>query len=1260
MSLFGSGNNNQQGSGFGGFGSGNTNTGGFGSNNTTNTTSLFGAQNKPAFGSTTSGSGGGGLFGSGTATTGNSGGFGAFGSNNNNNQNTGGLFGSTTTSKPAFGGGSTGGGLFGSPNTGFGTTNNQSTGAFGSAPFGQGNATCEGTGSTPFSAYTEKEGTSNITNHYQSVSFMAPYKNWSFEELRLADYNGGRRHGNGSGQAGAFGSTNFGAFGQQNNTSGGFGQPTTTSAGGIFGNTTTQAPSGFGTQQTSSFGGNNNSSSTGLFGAPKPAGSGLFGSTTSAGTSGGLFGTAGGSGTSGTGFGSGGATNGLFGQQNNQQQNKGLFGSTGGGGFGSNTGFGSTNTQTGTNAFGSGTQNNSSPFGQSNNTQASNPFGAFTQPNQTQNQPQNQTQNQTSTSNPFGAFGAQNQEQKPGGIFGNPSTTNTNTGGGIFGPQTNNNQASGGLFGQSGTNQNSGSSLFGQKPATGGGLFGQANNNTANTGSGLFSGFSNQPQNQPQQSQGGGSSAPTTANKSLVGFSVAQIPILEEACSGPLIPQTISQAVVQQQTTGGGGLFGNNTNNNAGSSLFGSSQQQQQQPNPPNQFQPAQTLHTSIVDPNAFGSPSIFSGLPPPPQVSGPIATPISQKPKQKKSALLPYYKLTPNGASSRFQTPSKRGYGFSYSTYGTPGSASSNASTPGGLGGSLLYSSVGRGLGKSLSTSNLRGNYGDADSILTPGAFSANSSRYGGAGSMKKLTIDRSLRTDLFGDKGNSAALPSPEKERQSGILKKKVSFDASTVGGNGEQTNGVYVNGAVNGSSSNTAGPSTDDQGIPQTPRSQSKPKSNAAPQQLEMEQVRGNELAIVPEDEAPEAASAAPQRASVPKPQEDQEPGAYWMKPTKEQIQKMSKEQRSEISGFVVGRQGCGKVEFNKPVDLSNINLNDIFDNIVVIVVRTLTVYPETTQKPPLGKGLNVPSTLYLENSWPRQRDRVLPRYEKNGRHFDKHVERLRRVGDTTFVRYERDTGTWIFKVPHFTTYGFDYEDDTSDNESLHLNDSVMTEPPETPTPKSRTASGPTPKLPKASQHAPTKMKRAFQPDEAAEPINGRYLPGAFEDVALNDMDGLNVEMEEIDDEEFLSDERSAASPSESGGDEPSDIEITEGEINGQSVGVRDENQDLEMAGTFPELEKDQPDLGGEKAVLDVSGDWAYDLQQTIRPRKQDRQALRTAQTQQVKDKNVQTSSITDASARPAFATSIDLMNSLFGQSPPKGEKPFGSLGQKGVKV
>lgn len=153
---------------------------GFGA--TASTASPFGG-NASGFGTNTSSAGG--MFGSNTATSGTSSGFGGFGNSNTNTG--GGLFGGGGVSKPAFGSQqATGGSLFGGGTNTFGSSNNQTTTGFGGAPLSSAlasnSAECQGTGSTPFQAFQEKEGgTGNQTNHFQSITFMQPYKNFSFE-----------------------------------------------------------------------------------------------------------------------------------------------------------------------------------------------------------------------------------------------------------------------------------------------------------------------------------------------------------------------------------------------------------------------------------------------------------------------------------------------------------------------------------------------------------------------------------------------------------------------------------------------------------------------------------------------------------------------------------------------------------------------------------------------------------------------------------------------------------------------------------------------------------------------------------------------------------------------------------------------------------------------------------------------------------------------------------------------------------------------
>ncbi|KAL8665878.1 MAG: hypothetical protein Q9168_007607 [Polycauliona sp. 1 TL-2023] len=1323
MSFFGQSSNQQSSGGFGGFGSNNTSGTGFGqssntgfgastggglfgaANNNTSTNTGFGGSTSSPFGGASAfgsnSSSGGGMFGSNTATAGNSSGFGGFGGNTANTG--GGLFGGT--SKPAFGAQqpSTGGSLFGGGSNAFGSSNAQTTGAFGAAgpsstALASNVAECQGTGSTPFQAFSEKDTpTGAQTNHFQSITFMQPYKNYTFEELRLADYNQGRRYGNGSGQAGAFGaSTGFGGFGGQN-TTGGFGNNTQST--GLFGAQTTSAsPFGAATTATSGFGAT--STSGGLFGAgaAKPSG---FGTTTSQPSGGGLFGSTnqtGGFGaqnntTNTTGGFGGNQGGGLFGTNNNQQKSGFSFGQNNntstGTGFGTsgNTGFGaSNNTSTGGGLFGNSTTN--APFGSGQQQQpASNPFGGFG------GNQQNQTQPQNTAAPAFGGFGnTNNQQQKPGGLFGGTDNSTSNTGGGLFGANQNNQQSTtgGGLFGNANNNQTGGSSLFAPKPAaTGTGLFGNSST-TGNTGGGLFGNNTNQnQQNQSgglfntgnqQQAKPGGLFGNNTGS-SMFGNSQNNQNNQQQGSS--IFGGGLGSTNQQQQS---GGLFGNSNNNNT-SSMFNNSQQQQQPQNNP--LQAPQAYNASIFDPNPYGNRSIFDGLPPPPQqYTGPIATPIGQKGQLKKPAILPQYRINPHVAS-RFVTPQKRqGYGFSYSTYGTPSSVSSNVSTPGGLGSSsLLHGSISRSLGKSLSSNNLRRSFDtEGESLLSPGAFSAGSSRYNGTGSLKKLTIDRSLRTDLFSAPPPLPASERSDQNRQPGILKKKVSFDASTVGGNGDGQNGAQMNG-INGAAETNAESNkspTPEQGssAPAQPNGyQNGPSNEDSPPQRDMEQVKGNELAVINEDGDHDMQVSDGSRKTSQPSQRDPQPGAYYMKPSIEEVAKMSFEQKRRVPDVCIGRENCGFVVFDRAVNLNEVPMDRIFGDIAQISHRSLTVYPDALSKPTVGKGLNVPSTIHLANSWPRAKDRKTPLYEKSGERFNKHVQRLRKVRDTEFVRYVADTGTWVFKVKHFTTYGLDYEDEGSEGDTFQT--STLSAPPDSPTPQSRLPRAgstpmPTGHLQDSSMFSSEWSQNSSSPEDTFEFRRKRLLPGAFDDAAGFEEDreqNHHSEMTETNgnDESFL-DERSAASVYDDGA--PSDRSSTNHLNGNQSLVVGEEQRD--MAGSFPNVDgpSDQENTAGKSILIDSQaadffgtpakldfnqdGDWAEELRRTISPRKQDRQALRESQARVLqhkdrKDESTPKASTKQKAVQPGFATAMDLMRSLNPQEPERKKGKQGAVGQ-----
>jgi len=1117
--------------------------------------------------------------------------------------------------KPAFGNTSTTGtSLFGGGNAaGFG--NNTATTGFGgtgaTSGFGannqpnqtnQTNQTNQGTGTTPFSEHTEKEGAgaSQTNSKYQSITAMPNYQQWSFEELRVADYLQGRKTGNANGQAGSFGqTTGFGGFTGTNTASStsGFGN----TSGGLFGanqNTNTNT-TGFGSTGTG-FSNTSNTSGGGLFGS-KPASGGLFGSTpaSSSQTTGGLFGTTNNNATGGF-AGAGGSfgntnTGGLFGSGNQQKPGFNAFGSSNqSGGFGN---FGQANPSSGGLFGGSNQQPGNTTFGNTNAQGGG--FGNFGANNQNQNQGQ-------------GLFGNANQP-KPGGLFGSTAATG---GSSLFNNAGSSQTNTGpGLFGGAG-NQPSGGSLFGGKPAAAGAsLF---NNNPASTNtSGLFNNLGNNN----QQNAGGGLFGNTnTQQKPLFSLSNA--------------------GSNQNPAASGSGFFGGNNagGSNLGNSLFSNSQQSQSSNFNNSQQTITAPLTTSIGASNPYGHEQLFQSLnATPTQSVGPLATPLSSSQKQRKPMPLPQHRLNPN-AASRFITPQKRtGYGFSYSTYGTPGSGQVSP-----YNNNLAVNSFGRSLGKSFSTSNLRNSFTAEDSVLVPGILSPSARSFNNASSMKKLHIDRNFETrrPLFGSNANDDV---------TGPQAKRVSFQDTT------------------GGTASLAATSTDLVRVDDsTPPRQNGTGANGTALRADGNPTRGDELSTVAEEQTPpsalagakEAAAAARSRAKLN--QEDQPLGDYWSTPTLSELKRMSPEQLKKVQ-LTAGREGAGKVEFSE-TDLNGFPFDKLLGNVVHMDIRQVSVYGEVSNvpKPPRGKDLNVPSRITLENSWPRAEGGTLPVHEKKGPRFEKHIRRLKRVRNTEFEHYDSKEGLWIFRVQHFTTYGLDYEGQPAELDEM--DSSMWTDVPGTPTPVSKT-----PSQRNSSQRAaisqPTNVAVSpalSSPDDTFDFKKGKKksAPGGFDDEAgISDDESETYDSLDNTQQSFL-DERSVGLPHDGHNDDAN------------HDGGYEEEQELDMAGSFPgaphtaepfpvkaetapqnqlksilkESRFPRPDLGTpSKTHFEMGADWTEQLQRTVSPKKQDRRTLRDNQSTILEERNQNTVPTTNANiAGKGFTTSIDLMNSLFGQS------------------
>lgn len=1082
-----------------------------------------------------------------------------------------------------------GGGGGGGSTSGFGSN----AGGFASGGFGANNQNQNpGTGGiTSFQPFSEKDAASGTSN-YQSVTFQQPYSAWSFEELRSQDYDQGRKYGNQNGQGGAFGqSTGFGGTSSTNNafnTSGGFG------SGGGFGNQTNNSnnASGFGGQQSSGFGSSNTG---GLFGQQNNKPAPLFGNNATSGqSSGGLFGTSNNTNTGGGLFGSS-NTGGGFGSAN-----KPAFGSNTTGGFGSNTntGFGN-NSSTGS-AFGGG-------------------FG--------QNQQSNQAQ-----SNPFGGFGNNqnntNTAAKP--LFGSGSGTS------LFGNnQQNNQQPNQNPFGGASNQPNPSGGLFGNKPA-GSSLFGNTGN-TSTTGNSLFGNANTQN----QQQNSGGLFGQQQPKPSLFGNNTAANTGFGSSTFGSSLNQTNPN-----MSNATGSLFGNTAQAppQLGNSLFGGSLQSQQPAQPPQ----AQPFAASTTDQFPYGNPQLFANLDTPQNRSvGPIATPLSTSQKARRPTPLPQWKVNPY-ASTRLITPTKRpnGYGFSYSTYGTPGSAYGSSS--------LSNSVIGGGFGahslnKSVSVGNMRSSFSPEESLLSPSAFSPSLRASTGRGSMKRLHIDRSLRTDFFGD-GDTP---------RGSQLKKTVSFDRDpALEANGETSTALVRRQDADATPEENGG---------YLRTSTGRAITNGEHVEPEMAQVNGSTpersaTTVSASQQTPAPPEGFTQRVEEARAKHDDQPvGGYWLSPPLQELKSMSREQLRAVEGFTVGRHGVAKIVFDK-VNLQGVNLDDICGKTVVLNIRQATVYPDHASKPPEGKELNVPATCCVENSWPRAHQGRAKVMETSGPRFEKHLERLRQVVGTDFVSYDVATGVWTFRVQHFSTYQLDYEDHLSSSRLSTVPGSMGPAPTEMEEDTSMVSNG--------SMTHGSHVDDTFEFRKSRKSIPGGFDPDSFDAAFASGLEDAQT-MDDVDEAPFQTSEtRPSAAPVVDVNSEAS-FEGPVGGFDGQDDDPPRHSPthaaSIQPRSILKVPQRTRPTYDSpSKNLIDVEEDtWAGQLQRTLSPKKRDRQLLRESQGMLLQNRHAGLLSPMKAATgvdKP-FSTSFDIMNSLFGKSSassaaPRGKKQVAS--EKGLKV
>ncbi|GAV55705.1 hypothetical protein ZYGR_0AY00970 [Zygosaccharomyces rouxii] len=155
-------------------------------------------------------------------------------------------------------------------------------------------------------------------------------------------------------------------------------------------------------------------------------------------------------------------------------------------------------------------------------------------------------------------------------------------------------------------------------------------------------------------------------------------------------------------------------------------------------------------------------------------------------------------------------------------------------------------------------------------------------------------------------------------------------------------------------------------------------------------------------------------------------YWCSPSLEKLSRLPMNQLSIVPDFVIGRKGYGCITFNREVDLTvfapNLEEELFGKNVVFHPTKTVEVYPEESQKAPIGYGLNVPATITLENIYPVDRKTKKPL--KDGSRSDEVqllIKRLKNMRDMEFISYNPFGGIWTFKVNHFSIWGVVNEED-----------------------------------------------------------------------------------------------------------------------------------------------------------------------------------------------------------------------------------------------
>ncbi|VDO67853.1 unnamed protein product [Heligmosomoides polygyrus] len=144
-------------------------------------------------------------------------------------------------------------------------------------------------------------------------------------------------------------------------------------------------------------------------------------------------------------------------------------------------------------------------------------------------------------------------------------------------------------------------------------------------------------------------------------------------------------------------------------------------------------------------------------------------------------------------------------------------------------------------------------------------------------------------------------------------------------------------------------------------------------------------------------------------------YFTEPTINAMREMVVDGKVVLNnGLTIGRATYGSVFWPGRIELENVAL----DEIVIFRHKEVTVYPDESKKPPLGEGLNRPAEVTLERVWHIDRntkEEIRDPLKLIDLGWRDRLEKVTARMGATFKDYRPATGSWVFRVEHFSKYG-----------------------------------------------------------------------------------------------------------------------------------------------------------------------------------------------------------------------------------------------------